>query len=350
MKPERDSLSANIMTRASLLFAPVMLAGCFTDSPTAKFVDYQERIANVQESDLLPPPELTLVELPSKRELTKEIPRTTLGLVDSYQLRKCQLFGLIAERNSVLGKVQDQFRNFDYQLKLIDGLERCLASNQIEIELKTSLQDILSVKYQYLPDYFFNLVYTSDAMRSQLNGHDWLVANKGSAALQVRESLTAFNQVAQFIATSDRATIERPPLLTPYQEQLEKSNVIGRLAFSLEASTLWMRTITNQLNTYDDQVICGKNRDSSRFKYLVNVFNNVFVEEVQPYLSYVDSEYQAIAQETQFVSALLSQSDAKVYNLHQRHLEFKETSREHVKYWKGLFERCGRSLSSIRNN
>ncbi|QSA19926.1 DUF3080 family protein, partial [Vibrio furnissii] len=31
------------------------------------------------------------------------------------ELRKCALFSLIAERNSVLGKVQDEFRRFDYE-------------------------------------------------------------------------------------------------------------------------------------------------------------------------------------------------------------------------------------------
>jgi hypothetical protein len=338
-----------LFAKSPLLLFIAMMTGCFGDTPNARFLDYQKRIANIQQSELIPAPVLELVELPAKRQLTKEIPRTTLGLVDSYQLRKCNLFGLIAERNSVLGKVQDQFRNFDYQLQLIDGLERCLTSNQIEPELKESLQKILDVKYQYLPDYFFNLVYTSDAMRLQLSGSDWIVKRDASHALQIREPLEAFNTVAKFIATSERGTLERPPLLTDYQETLEKQNVIGRLAFSLEASERWLKTVTAQLHQYDDSISCGKNRDMSRFNYLVNVFNNVFVKELQPYLSYLDSEYQALSAQTLFVSALLHSKDDSGYSLEAKHLAFKQANRAHVEYWKRLFKRCGRDLSSVVN-
>ncbi|GAL36502.1 hypothetical protein JCM19240_2571 [Vibrio maritimus] len=324
------TLSIKVINTHFLLLFFALTTGCFSHSPKDRFLDYQQRIANVQQSELLPSPSISLVELPAKRELTKEIPRTTLGLVDSYQLRKCNLFGLIAERNSVLGKVQDQFRNFDYQLQLIDGLERCLTSNQIEPELKESLEQILDIKYQYLPDYFFNLVYTSDAMRMQLSGADWIIMRDASLALQIKEPLKAFNDVAKFIASRERATLERPPLLTGYQEILEKQNVIGRLAFSLEASQLWLQTITTQLNQYDDNIPCGKNRNMERFNYLVNVFNNVFVKEVQPYLSYLDSEYQALSAQTHFVSDLLTTYKENSDSLERRHLAFKQANRAHV--------------------
>lgn len=347
MRTGETTRSFKVVAKRSLLLSVVIMTGCFSDTPSDRFLDYQERIASIQQTALIPAPTVKLVELPAKRELTKEIPRTTLGLVDSYQLRKCNLFGLIAERNSVLGKVQDQFRNFDYQLKLIDGLERCLTSNQIEPELKQNLEQILDTKYQYLPDYFFNLVYTSEAMRTQLTGTDWVVMKEASSALQLRESLEAFNNVAKFISTRDRASIERPPLLTNYQETLEKQNVIGRLAFSLEASQLWLQTVTDQLVQHDESIACGKNRDMTRFNYLVNVFNNVFVKEVQPYLSYLDSEYQSLSTQTQFVSKLLAADDHSNYSLEARHKAFKQANRAHVDYWKHLFKRCGRSLSSV---
>jgi hypothetical protein len=186
-------------------------------------------------------------------------------------------------------------------------------------------------------------------MRLQLSGSDWIVKRDASHALQIREPLEAFNTVAKFIATSERGTLERPPLLTDYQETLEKQNVIGRLAFSLEASERWLKTVTAQLHQYDDSISCGKNRDMSRFNYLVNVFNNVFVKELQPYLSYLDSEYQALSAQTLFVSALLHSKDDSGYSLEAKHLAFKQANRAHVEYWKRLFKRCGRDLSSVVN-
>lgn len=331
-----------------------LLAGCFQSGDVShQFEDYQQRIVSVQGSVAVAAPLMRVIELPDKRELHKEIPRTTLGLVDSYQLRKCGLFGLIAERNSVLGKVQDQFRNFDYQTQLIDGLEQCLASNLLEEQLKNDLQVILDTKYRYLNDYFSNLILTSDAMRAQLSGHQWLERSKASMAVQVKSSFEVLDETARYIleASSTQGTLTPPPLITPYQEVLEKNNFVGRLAFSLKNSSDWLNVTTKQLIRYDANIVCGKNRDKTKFNYLINVFNNVFAASIQPYLSYLDSEYHTIAQHTVFISTVLEQQTRQktdLYDIHLIHDEFSLAIKQHVNYWKSLFKRCGKTLQAIR--
>nr|WP_256384204.1 DUF3080 family protein [Photobacterium toruni] len=53
---------------------------------------------------------------PRTHALKQPIADITIGLLNAYELRQCGLFQLIAERNSVLGKVQDKTRRLRYEL------------------------------------------------------------------------------------------------------------------------------------------------------------------------------------------------------------------------------------------
>ncbi|MFX3791464.1 DUF3080 family protein, partial [Streptococcus suis] len=84
-------------------------------------------------------------------------PTLSIGLIDSYQLRQCGLFNLIAERNSVLGKVADQFRNYDYQVALLAGVGKCLSSNELDPEIVELLKEIEQQKLAQFPLHQWNL-------------------------------------------------------------------------------------------------------------------------------------------------------------------------------------------------
>ncbi|MCW8347495.1 DUF3080 domain-containing protein [Vibrio sp. ZSDZ65] len=341
---------------ALLIVSTVSVAGCFQSNAQGDlFSDYQHRIASVQQQPVAIVPDVSLVSLPDKRDIFLTIPVTTLGIVQTYQLRKCGLFGLVAEKNSSLGKVQDEFRYFDYQLQLIVGLEACLASDSIDSDLKSELQAILDSKYHYLPYYFSNLVLSSDAMRSQLNSDGWVVLNASRTAVYVQPALEKLNQVSDYILGVQAGTssaLEMPEPLMAYQEVLEKQRVVGNLLFSLKASTAWLNAITLQLKEHDSGIVCGPGRDMTRFRYLVNVFNQQFIARVQPYLAFISSEYQVIARDISVIdSALLAGNhDMSHYPTHAIYQQFTIATQSHVRYWKALFQRCGKTLNEVRGH
>ncbi|MFA0439583.1 DUF3080 family protein [Vibrio sp. 10N.286.49.B1] len=352
---KRNSTWCNVRRHLMVwMTTSIALSGCFQpDTMTETFTDYQRKVASIQERPLLAPPETSLVLLPGKRDMLQAIPVTTLGIVDTYQLRQCQLFGIIAERNSSLGKVQDAFRNFDYQIQLIEGLERCIGSSQIDSALKQDLQVILGIKYRYLSKHFYNLLFTSDAMRTQLNSSGWLEPTSGSVTMKVKPSLLALNDITESIAQleSDGVLMPFPPFIMPFQETLEKNPVIGNLAYSLQASTQWLDAVTRQLSQYDSAIVCGEHRDTTRFNYLVNVFNQVFIAKIQPYLSFLDSEYRVVSGELRFIEAASKYNKAdSVYDVRALYHQFSLSNREHVNYWQALFSRCGKTLRDVRNH
>ncbi|MDP2543107.1 DUF3080 family protein [Photobacterium damselae subsp. piscicida] len=95
------------------------------------FSTYAQRLANVPETSFdeqTVNTHLDIIPYPDNRDIYQTIPDIRIGLLDAYELRQCGLFHLIAERNSVLGKVQDKTRQLQYEILFLQGLRTCLAT------------------------------------------------------------------------------------------------------------------------------------------------------------------------------------------------------------------------------
>ncbi|MDC5848958.1 DUF3080 domain-containing protein [Vibrio europaeus] len=324
------------MTKArSVLISVILLTlvACQTDSPSHFFDDYLTRVVRVQDAPKVNKDSVSYAQLPRKRDLYVEVPSVSIGLLDSYQLRQCGLFNLIAEKNSVLGKVADEFRNYDYQTALLDGLSRCINSNALEPDLVIKLVDIQQQKQSQFEMHHWNLIFASDAMQKQLSGTRWLEPNLGQTVVEINQALATLN------LTSDNVSNQ----VIDVQEALEKKLIVGNLSYSLAMATSKLNHVTQQLTEYDHNIICAQNRDTTKFKYLNNVFEQQFVGKVQPYIAQLDGYYQTL-------SSNLSLLDPKpnihsyVYPLKKHHVEFRQAILRHVDYWQQLFKRCGRKV------
>lgn len=212
--------------------------------------------------------------LPEKRELLIAIDPVTISLLDSYELRQCGLFELIAERNSILGKVQDEFREWDYQVALLNGIQGCLTSPQLSQSLKAQLLDIQNIKQQELASRWHNLLYTSDTMRTQLSGSQWYDEQWSHSELLL--ALEQLNTI-QHQLLSERPIASKP--LVTQQEVLEKQRLLGHFKFSLDRASVWLKVVTQQLENNDDAIVCGPHRDNTKLNYLRNVFQSQYVEK-----------------------------------------------------------------------
>ncbi|MEX0333617.1 DUF3080 domain-containing protein [Vibrio tubiashii] len=324
------------MTKArSVLISVILLTlvACQTDSPSHLFDDYLTRVARVQDAPRVNRDSVSYAQLPRKRDLYVDVPSVSIGLLDSYQLRQCGLFNLIAEKNSVLGKVADEFRNYDYQTALLDGLSRCLNSNALEQELKLKLVEIQQQKQSQFEVHHWNLIFASDAMQKQLSGTRWLEPNLGQTVVEINQALATLNLASGNVSNQ----------VIDVQEVLEKKLIVGNLSYSLAMATSKLNHVTQQLTEYDHNIICAQNRDTTKFKYLNNVFEQQFVGKVQPYMAQLDGYYQTL-------SSNLNLFDPKpnihnyVYPIKKHHVEFRQAIRHHVDYWQQLFKRCGRKV------
>ena len=325
---------SSLLVRSTLLYLTMVLTGCFDDSPQNYFDDYQTKIANVQDADEIQE-DWELESLPRKRELFIEVPSLSIGLIDSYQLRQCGLFNLIAERNSVLGKVADEFRNYDYQVALLEGVGHCLSNNELEPEIVELLREIEQQKLAQFPLHQWNLIYASEAMQSQMRGSQWLRADIGDQVRQTSDALEHINQALNTPLVSGKTT--------EVQEGLEKSSTLGDLYYSLSRASAELDTITQQLTTFDANIICGKQRDTTKFRYLNNVFEQQYIDRVQPYIAQLDGYYQQLAPQLAMFDAQ-PELHSYYFPIQDAHQAFRSSTRRHVDYWQQLFKRCGRKV------
>lgn len=325
---------SSLLVRLTPLCLTMVLTGCVDDSPQNYFDDYQTKIANVQDADEIQE-DWELESLPRKRELFIEVPSLSIGLIDSYQLRQCGLFNLIAERNSVLGKVADDFRNYDYQVALLEGVGKCLSNNELDPEIVELLKEIEQQKLAQFPLHQWNLIYASDAMQSQMRGSQWLRADIGEQVRQTSDALEHINLALNTPLVSGK--------VIEVQERLEKSSTLGDLYYSLSHASVELDIITQQLTTFDASIICGKQRDTTKFRYLNNVFEQQYIGKVQPYMAQLDGYYQQLAPQLGMFDA---QPDLHSYYfpIKDAHQAFRASTRRHVDYWQQLFKRCGRKV------
>ncbi|ELH7812264.1 DUF3080 domain-containing protein [Vibrio harveyi] len=336
----RSSLVATV-----LLLTTTLLCGCneWFNPEKAVFEKYNQRLANVldvSESQLEASPAVTI---PDKRELFQELPRLSLGLLESYQLRQCGLFNLLAEKNSQLGKVQDAFYDFDYQTSLLRTLNGCLSDYPLSDEESAKLNGLYDQKWHHLTIHLDNMLLTSDAMRKQLTGSEWLPLDSKDQVAHVRDAFLALDEMYQ----TPYRTLSRLPDVTivNYQEEIEKTRLVGRLYYTLIDATQWLEQTTQMLKANQDKIICGANRDTTQFRYLRNVFQSIYVAEVQPYMAFVDSTYQQLGGGINLVEQRMAAHGAS-YGIENAHEQFRLQTMDHVQFWKSLFKRCGVQVGS----
>tara|TARA_Y100001956_G_C4104754_1_gene179393 strand:+ start:260 stop:1240 length:981 start_codon:yes stop_codon:yes gene_type:complete len=320
---------------------PVLwIAGCdWSSNPVdAGFSTYLQRIAYTQEESAAKLSANENIVLPDQRKLITNIPSVSIGLLDSYELRKCDLFHLIAEKNSILGKVQDPFRNYDYQTELVIGLKKCIVNDAISTELKSRLRGLLEVKQAQLHLHFSNLVFTSDAMRAQFSGYEWIDTELKVVHSPIKQALDNLNTNFAFSRQLNPTT--QHTALTPFQETLEKQSTIGALSYSMLNASIKLDQVTHQLMKFDSKVICGPQRDLTRFRTLRNVFSVYYIDQLQPYLANIDGLFLQVEPYLEFTQSSHLEYSHPILELHER---FRKSIANHVGYWQKLFKRCNAS-------
>lgn len=324
--------------KSAVVFAVcALLLGCDNASSVeSKFENYLERLANVQQKDtvkvVFPTP-----EYPRKRELFQQPSRQTVGLVDALQLSKCHLMELVAERNTVLGKVQDQFRSLEYEVALLSGLKSCLATNELGVELNEDLQRIYSIKWQELPLHISNTLYSSDSLYANAFSTNWYTKETNQGLYSLKKVL---QQLSSLHAHYDEGQLPQDFDILSFQEEIEKYDQLGRISHSLQSATLYLRASTQQLKQHDSIVFCGKNRDTTKYRRLKNVFQKYYIGEIQPYLADLNSAYHTLSPHIEILYSVKLDNQYH-HPVQSAYNEYKQVTINHAQYWMSLFKRCG---------
>jgi hypothetical protein len=329
-------IAAFIVPIAMLLFKLIQ------ESPENDLDDYLKRIARVQNAALIDW-DFESFDTPSRRDFYTPIERLTIGLLESAELRKCDLLEMVYLHNDALGKVQDEFRNLDYQVAVLSGLNVCIDQGQLSSALTNKLKGIYQKKWQQLPLHISNTLLYSTASHKQRFSEQWLSLDSVANRQFYKDYSTT---LVQLINGYEKQDLPLNFTLTSFQETLEKQRAMGELFYTLHYTHQWLTRINQQLISHNANVICDQNGHSEQLKIMLNIFSEVYVKRLQPYFAHISDHYFAIAPllkiyDHPFVTQQTS------YLLESQYALFKKQLREHVIYWTQLRERCGLSMQQL---
>ncbi|MGR5141132.1 DUF3080 domain-containing protein [Photobacterium sp. DNB23_23_1] len=338
-----------VCCRYAFVLLILVLVGCEPNTTIRSFETYTTRLANVLDTS---PVTINingsdLNAFPEPRELLLPIEDIRIDLLDAYELRKCGLFHLIAERNSILGKVQDKTRQLRYELILLSGLNHCQKVLPENSDVLPLLEGFKLQKQTQISNYLWNMLTTEKEWRQQLTIHRSPFEH--DAFYGFDESMSAFNYltfIQQHIRADTSIEEKQADRLIHHQEQLHTHHYFGQLMYSMHLSTLWLEAITGMLEQNETTLICGPNRNQQKAEYMSNVFYTFFINEIQPYLAELDSQYRQISPALiKLLSPAPSESSTLTLYYEQYlgsslHEHFRLATLQHVEFWKRTFKRC----------
>ena len=149
---------------------------------------YRDRLSRTLGIELASPSPLKTPLAPLPKKNPSNFQDINLDLSQLLALDSCglsanskDLSSLIAERNSILGKVMTPSTQLHYELQLLNSLNYCLKSTnaksaqlitevKLDEELRQALQAISALKQQQLPERMLALLMQDDTLRQQLQG------------------------------------------------------------------------------------------------------------------------------------------------------------------------------------
>ena len=173
----------------------VLVIGCDSSHSLQNHLqDYQQRMANVLEVESPDNLTISLPPYPALRELKLDIPATTIKLFEFYTLQHCELYSLIAERNTSLGNLQLPSTRYLYERHLLDALRQCLMDTT-DTKLREKLTSWEQTKTQQISMVWADLIQLSSELKQGFSANFGLI--KGNEKDGLSLSKVALNYLVQ---------------------------------------------------------------------------------------------------------------------------------------------------------
>lgn len=328
-----------------------LVAGCGGEPPTPLYADYLWRLGNAIDADA---PELAAVvapplRYPRARERRRAVPAVRGGVLELFELARCDVAELIAERNSILGRHADAATHFANGGRVLRRLESCRQrlDAKREPELAARLDELVAQKRPALEAQAWNATFGAGAFAGW-----WSPSARGLTpeAVQQADPAASLRTLvrARNAAHAGEMDAAQAAFSDAYQG-LERRPYGGAWIESAQVSLAALEAAAAMLAAVDTDRLCPQARPTPRARVLHTVFRQRYVARVQPYLAALSRGMEAIAQP---LEALWPGKDAAVPAVAGfRHrtwhagpeglrARLTEATREHAEAWQRVLRAC----------
>ena len=321
-----------------LLLVLIFIVGCDNRYSLQRHLnDYQQRMANVLGVESTDRLTISLPPYPSLRELKQDIPATNIKLFEFYKLQHCELYSIVAERNTSLGNLQLPSTRYIYESHLIDALKQCLIDTT-DTKIREKLESWQQAKTQQLPMVWADLIQLSNELKQGFSANFGLIeGNEQDGLGQSKKALNYLIQIEQSrqINSAELEQHLQYVMNNPLPAKLWLSQLT--LSTHLNQSTEWLLQHTSDLR-------CSGTSSNKKMEYLTNVFQRLFIEKIQPIASQINHyQYQL---SPIFEKMLSNPSLSPIFKSYintsnqQGFENYQEAMQQHIYFWQDLFKRC----------
>jgi len=271
-----------------LLLAP--LAGCRQESNLAsQLQDYRNKIAIITEGHVSEVDGASdvqssswQVDFPSKKDMKVTIPAIEMNLRSFYKINACPLAGLVAQRNTALGKVQLPSQRFLYELELLSTFAECIEQiKDDENELAAQLTNWQGQKKEQFPLVWVSLVQQSSEI------HGMLTRSNGYFDMEEIESHA--EAIADLAFISSLKALSAAPLrvesmLEQRLQAMSKSRLPATLWRSQAAVIQHLTQVNMTLSQAREVLSCDSEEHMAMIDALSQTYHGYFETQVQPTL------------------------------------------------------------------
>ena len=349
---KRSFISCNLCLLA-LLF--LLLLNACGQSHTAESVlaDYLERVERTTGVDGQNHWQIAMGPYPSHRERKLVVKEIRIGMTDFLKFYGCELFNLVSERNSIMGKLMPVSQKLVYEVQFLRQAEDCyveLAEKKgRNKEFLRAFMEILQAKRANLPIIFWNATFDSPELQKAFSlAVKPLAPGEQAAYAQSLQSIQYFYELGRKL---QHATLKIN--LDELEEQyfiLQSHQYGGRLLQSIRQLIAYLNQAAHALEVlFEKRPICYRNKPSSTARILRNVFIKYYVGQIGPYLSQI---YQQGKNWLGEINRLVAIQEIRIptafaeYQTQMLSLEkglwrhFNDAIHRHTQAWQAILNQC----------
>ncbi|QCF26389.1 DUF3080 domain-containing protein [Hydrocarboniclastica marina] len=341
------------MLRLFFLAALVVgLTGCDSLSgPSSLMDDYIDRVSRVLDVEVEPAELPDTATLPRRRDRVRELPAVEIGLLEFFSLYGCELQQIVGEKNSALGRVMQPAQSLGYEIRFLAAAEECLPTIT-DPALREALAQAVITKREALPRVIWNATWGTEEIADFFSrGHGYVPLDPDLDVLTtLATDLNRLNDWLRETARRDKPVLF--PAINEIHQRWQGLPVGGRLVQSARLLTARLNDAEQLLGKrLEGRPLCLRKQPNRNAEIMRNVFFNIYVQQVQPYMAQVQRVKARIVPALRELAAL--QADAATPAMTAFFSEvlgsdknsiwqaLDEATRRHTERWQELLDQCG---------
>lgn len=336
----------------TLITLSIALTLTACSSPSSLWDDYLNRLERVLDEPIPKEIQIALPAYPEKRQLLQSLGDIRVSVTEAWQLNHCELFKLMGERNSILGKLSEPETQWSYEFRFLQLIPPCISDEQTDEQNKALLEEVYNQKAEGYWQVVWNASFANDDFT-----HLFSVSTK-PLDVETNIDILAFQDSIKQLQNWNNLNNDNPVNAVLDVTKLTSSFALGGAVLQSQRLAIQKLQQSNTMleNATSKRTLCPTGFVSDNLEISRNVLTSVFIQRIQPWLVTVSNAHAAsFAASENLIQTFKSNSSAlpvtvivedyfsEANQLNDLYLRELKT---HTQLWQQLFQVCGQDVTS----